>query len=215
MRVVIADDEALLREGLRALLTEAGMEVVGTAVNAEELLKVVALTDPELVITDIRMSADHNDEGLRAALEIRAASPTRGVVVLSQHVQRQYAMQLLADNSAGVGYLLKQRVSDVATFCSDVVRVGAGGTVLDPEVVDIMLNRSSLANDKLDRLTERQRQVLALIAEGRSNTAIAARLNVTEKAIIQHASHIYKVLGLPADTDDHRRVLAVLHYLNR
>ena len=215
MRVVIADDEALLRQGLVVLLRGAGFDVVGTAGTAPDLLERVGATQPDVVVTDLRMPPGHADDGLRAAIEIRARWPASGVVVLSQFVQRRYAVELIGSNPAGVGYLLKQRVSDVDQFTGDVRRVGAGGTALDPDVVDVMLSRVSREDAAVDRLTGRQRQVLALVAEGRSNAAIAEKLGVTERAIVQHASNIYAQLGLRDDADAHRRVLAVLRYLAR
>jgi DNA-binding NarL/FixJ family response regulator len=212
---VIADDEPLLRAGVRALLEDSGMDVVATAGTAGDLLELVVAERPDVVITDIRMPPGRGDDGLQAALVIRASSPGVGVVVLSQYVQRQYAIELLGDDPAGVGYLLKQRVSDVERFCSDIRRVAGGGTVLDPEVVEIMLARAHAANETIDRLTARQREVLGLVAEGRSNAAIAALLNITDKAVVAHTSHIYDLLGLRSTESDHRRVLAVLRYLNR
>jgi DNA-binding NarL/FixJ family response regulator len=213
MRVVIGEDEALLRDGLALLLQANGMRVVGTAGDADHLVNLTRATTPDIVITDIRMPPTHSDDGLRAALTIRAAQPPMPVMVLSQYVQRRYAVDLLAGNPAGVGYQLKQRIADVERFCADVRTVAAGGTSLDPEVVELMVNRATRSHTGTDQLTGRQRQVLALIAEGRTNTAIAARLNISDKAVVQHTSHIYQQLGLPAATDDHRRVLAVIRYL--
>lgn len=215
MRVLIAEDEPLLRAGIRSLLEDSGIDVVATASNGEELLALAVTERPDVVITDIRMPPDRTDDGLRAALRIRASIPGTGVIVLSQYVQRQYALELLGDDPSGVGYLLKQRVGDVERFCSDVRRVGDGGTVLDPEVVESMLTRAHVADRAIDRLTERQREVLGLVAEGRSNIAIASALNISEKAVVAHVSHIYAELGLRAAESDHRRVLAVLRYLNR
>lgn len=212
---MIADDEALLRQGLVALLRGAGFDVVGTAGTAPGLLEQVAATQPDVVVTDLRMPPGHADDGLRAAIQIRERRLATGVVVLSQFVQRRYAVELIGDNPDGVGYLLKQRVSDVDQFTEDVRRVGAGGTALDPDVVDVMLSRVSREDAAVDRLTGRQRQVLALVAEGRSNAAIAEKLGITERAIVQHASNIYAQLGLHDDVDAHRRVLAVLQYLAR
>jgi DNA-binding NarL/FixJ family response regulator len=189
--------------------------VVTAAADAAEMLRHVAERHPDLVVTDIRMPPSHTDEGLRAALEIRRAWPDTAVVVLSQYVQRRYAVELLSANSSGVGYLLKQRIADVATSCADPERVGAGGTVLDPEVVALMLARAERQNDTLGLLTDRQREVLALMAEGRTNASIARRMSITDKAVVQHASHIYDALGLPPSDDDHRGVLAVLRYLSR
>jgi DNA-binding NarL/FixJ family response regulator len=215
VRVVIADDEALLRQGLVVLLRGAGFDVVGTAATAPELVAAVEATRPDVVLTDLRMPPGHADDGLRAAIDIRQRGLAHGVVVLSQFVQRRYAVELIGADPDGVGYLLKQRVSDVDQFTGDLRRVGSGGTALDPDVVDVMLARVSRDDSAVERLTVRQRQVLALIAEGRSNAAIADRLGVTERAIVQHTSNIYAELGLPDGGDDHRRVLAVLRYLAR
>ena len=215
MRILICEDEPLLRQGLTHILEHAGHSVVGTATNADELIRQVHERTPDLVITDIRMPPDFTDEGLRAALQIRAEHPRIGIVVLSQHLQRRYAVELVADNTGGVGYLLKQRIADTATFCDDLERVAAGGTVLDPEVIALMINRADRDQASVRHLTPRQQQVLALMAEGRSNAAIAQRLSITEKAVVQHASHIYDQLTLPPSNDDHRRVLAVIRYLSQ
>jgi DNA-binding NarL/FixJ family response regulator len=214
VRIVIGEDEALLREGLALLLTRAGMEVVGTAADAVTLVAHAARLRPDLVLTDIRMPPTHTDDGLRAALRIRAEQPGTPVLVLSQHVQHSYAVELLGDRPSGVGYLLKQRVADVANFCQDVRRVAAGGTVLDPEVVAMMMTRVR-RDDGLERLTPRQAEVLALIAEGRTNSAVARRLSISEKSVVSHTSAIYDTLGLALGDDDHRRVLAVVRYLAR
>jgi DNA-binding NarL/FixJ family response regulator len=215
VRILICEDESLLRQGMTHLLEHAGYDVVGTAVNADELLRQVDERNPDLVITDIRMPPDFTDEGLRAAVQIRAEHPHIGIVVLSQHVQRRYAVELVADNAGGVGYLLKQRIADIATFCDDLERVAAGGTVLDPDVIALMITRADREHATLRHLTPRQQQVLALMAEGRSNAAIAQRLSITEKAVVQHVSHIYDQLTLAPSNDDHRRVLAVMHYLSQ
>lgn len=214
MRVVIGEDEALLREGLVLLLRRGGLDVVATAADAGALLAAVAAHEPDLVLTDIRMPPDRTDDGLRAALRVRAERPGTAVVVLSQHVQRRYAVELLAERPSGVGYLLKQRVADVDNFCADLRRVAAGGTALDPEVVTLMLSAARGA-DPVARLSPRRREVLGLIAEGRTNAAIARRLTISEKAVVAHASGIYDSLGLAPDGDDHRRVLAVVRYLTR
>jgi DNA-binding NarL/FixJ family response regulator len=214
VRVVIGEDEALLREGLVLLLGGAGFDVVGVAGDAGTLVALAASEQPDLVITDIRMPPDHAEDGLRAAATIRAARPGTAVLVLSQYVHRQYARELLGDRPAGVGYLLKQRVADVAGFCRDVRTVAAGGTVLDSEVVSAMLTRARNAGDRLGRLTPRQTDVIGLIAEGRTNAAIARQLRISEKAVVQHVSNIYDLLGLAANAEDHRRVLAVVRYLN-
>jgi DNA-binding NarL/FixJ family response regulator len=215
VRIVIGEDEALLRQGMTHLLERAGHQVVGMAAEADELIRHVNERQPDLVLTDIRMPPDFTDEGLRAARRIRATHPGIGIMVLSQHVQRRYAVELIADNPSGVGYLLKQRIADISTFCDDLQRVAAGGTVLDPEVVALMITRADRDHATLRRMTSRQQQVLALMAEGRSNAAIAQRLSITEKAVVQHVSPIYDHLMLPPSTDDHRRVLAVLHHLAR
>ncbi len=215
MRIVIGEDESLLRQGLTHVLEHAGYDVVATAADADELLRHVDERNPDLVITDIRMPPAHTDEGLRAALRIRRSHPQTAIVVLSQHLQRRYAVELVADNAAGVGYLLKQRIADIPTFCADLERVCAGGTVLDPDVVAIMLARADREHDTVRRFTKRQQEVLALMAEGRTNSAIAQRLCISEKAVVQHASHIYDQLALPPSEDNHRRVLAVIHYLSR
>lgn len=215
MRVVIGEDEALLRQGLVLVLEQGGFRVVAAAADGDELVRLATEHRPELVVTDIRMPPSHTDEGLVAALQIRRTLPGTAIMVLSQHVQRRYAKELLADRRAGVGYLLKQRIADVDTFCADLRRVADGGAALDPEVVAVMVARAQLADDSVGRLTARQREVLALVAEGRSNGWIADQLNLTEKAVVQHTSHIYDALGLPLDGDDHRRVLAVIRYLAR
>lgn len=213
MRVVIAEDEVLLREGLVHLLQEDGMTVVAAVGTAIELELEVARHLPDLTITDIRMPPTHTDEGLVSALRIRRAHPGVGVVVLSQHVQRRYAVELLGSDGGRFGYLLKQRIADVRTFIESLRRVADGGTALDPEVITVMLNRASRGDSAVGRLTPRQLEVLALMAEGRSNAAIAGTLFLTEKAVVQHTSNIYDALGLAVDADDHRRVLAVTRYL--
>lgn len=213
VRVVVGEDEALLRAGLVLVLGQAGFEVVGEAADATALVALVTAEQPDLVVTDIRMPPGHTDEGLRAALAIRAARPETAIVVLSQHVQRRYALELLQGRPARVGYLLKQRIADVHTFCQDLRRVCAGGIVLDPEVVAMMLARAQRDDAALERLTARQREVLAAMAEGRSNASIARALSISEKAVVQHASHIYDELGLSLSEDIHRRVLAVVRYL--
>jgi len=214
VRVVIGEDEALLREGLALVLERDGFEVAALAADAEALVNAARQERPDLVVTDIRMPPTHTDDGLRAALAIRAARPDTAVLVLSQHAQRRYAADLLAQASAGAGYLLKQRIGDVEAFCADVRRICDGGTVLDPELVGTLLGRARPEGDPLHGLTERQRDVLALMAEGRSNAAIAERLVITEKAVVKHVSHVYEQLGLHPGPDDHRRVLAVVRYLS-
>ena len=212
MRVVIADDSVLLRAGLARLLEDAGFEVVGQAGDAEDLLRKVRAHKPDIAVTDIRMPPTHSDEGLRAAQQIRSELPEIGVMVLSQFVDQGYAMELLQGSAEGVGYLLKDRVADIDAFVDALRRLAARGSVLDPEVVAQLLGRRG-ADDPLDRLTPREREVLAQMAQGRSNAAIARDLVVTERAIEKHVTSIFSKLGLTAAEDGHRRVLAVLRYL--
>ena len=212
MRVVLADDTVLLREGVARILGEAGFEVVGQAGNAEELMLKVRSYSPDVAIVDIRMPPTHTDEGLRAAQEIREKHPTCGVLVLSQYVEAGYAMELLAESAEGVGYLLKDRVSDVNEFADAVRRVGEGGSALDPTIVSQLVGRRR-RDDPIDQLTPREREVLELMAEGRSNSGIAEQLVVTERAVEKHVTSIFAKLRLPAAAEDHRRVLAVLAYL--
>ncbi|MBS1846616.1 MAG: response regulator transcription factor [Actinobacteria bacterium] len=212
MRVVIGEDQALMLEGLALLLERDGAEVVGRAAGAPDLVRKANAHRPDLVVTDIRMPPNGADDGLQAALRIRAEHPDIAVLVLSQHVQRSYATELVERGTVGVGYLLKQRVANFSSFSSDVRRVAAGECVLDPEVVATMMSRTR-HDPGLERLTPRQREVLALMAEGRSNRAIADRLTLTTKAVVRHVSHIYDTLGLEPTGEDHRRVLAVVRYL--
>jgi DNA-binding NarL/FixJ family response regulator len=214
VRVALADDAVLLREGLARLLGEAGFEVVGLAGDGDGLLELVERTHPDVAIVDIRMPPTHTDEGLRAAHAIRARWPSVGLLVLSQHVNARYAVELLSAGTDGVGYLLKERVSDLEELSSSVTRVGHGGSVLDPAVVDELVGRRRQADNPLEHLTEREREVLALMAEGRSNRAIADRLFVTEHTVEKHVKNIFGSLRLPQSPDDHRRVLAVVTYLN-
>jgi DNA-binding NarL/FixJ family response regulator len=214
MRVALADDAVILREGLARLLTEAGFDVVGLASDAVELLELVDRTRPDVAIIDIRMPPTHTDEGLRAAKTIRERWPAVGILVLSQHVNPRYAVELLSTGTDGVGYLLKERVSDLNELTSSVNRVGNGGSALDPAVVAELVSRRRHGESSLENLTDREREVLALIAEGRSNHAIAERLYVTEHTVEKHIKNILATLGLPQSTDDHRRVLAVITYLN-
>ena len=214
MRVVLAEDSVLLREGVARLLREAGFEVVGQASNADELLLKVRSYSPDVAIVDIRMPPTHTDEGLRAAQEIRERYPATGVLVLSQYAEPAYAMELLADSAEGVGYLLKDRVSDVNEFCAAVKRVAEGGSALDPTVVSQLVGRRR-RDDPVSDLTPRETEVLELMAEGRSNQAIGERLFITPRAVEKHVTSIFGKLGLAAAAEDHRRVLAVLAYLNR
>ena len=214
MRVVLAEDSVLLREGVARLLRDAGFEVVGQASNADELLLKVRSYSPDVAIVDIRMPPTHTDEGLRAAQEIREKYPGTGVLVLSQYAEPAYAMELLADSAEGVGYLLKDRVSDVNDFCAAVTRVAEGGSALDPTVVSQLVGRRR-RDDPVSELTPRETEVLELMAEGRSNQAIGERLFITPRAVEKHVTSIFGKLGLPAAAEDHRRVLAVLAYLNR
>jgi DNA-binding NarL/FixJ family response regulator len=214
VRVALADDAVLLREGLARLLAEAGFEVVGLAGDGEELLELVESASPDVAIVDIRMPPTHTDEGLRAAKVIRERWPAVGILVLSQHVNARYALELLSAGTDGVGYLLKERVSDLDELASSVNRVGHGGSVLDPAVVDEFVGRRRPGDNPIDHLTEREREVLALMAEGRSNRAIAERLFVTEHTVEKHVKNIFGSLRLPVSADDHRRVLAVITYLN-
>jgi DNA-binding NarL/FixJ family response regulator len=214
VRVVIADDAVLLREGIARILEEAGFEVVGQAGNAEELMLKVRSYDPKVAVVDIRMPPTHTDEGLRAAQEIRENHPGVGVLVLSQYVEPAYAMELLSESAEGVGYLLKDRVSDVKEFADAVRRVGDGGSALDPTIVSQLVGRRR-GDDPLDQLTPREREVLGLMAEGRSNSGIAERLVVTDRAVEKHVTSIFGKLRLPAASEDHRRVLAVLADLHQ
>jgi len=212
VRVVLADDTVLLREGVARILGEAGFDVVGQAGNADELMLKVRSYSPDVAIVDIRMPPTHTDEGLRAAQEIREKHPDVGVLVLSQYVEAAYAMELLAESAEGVGYLLKDRVSDVNEFADAVRRVGEGGSALDPTIVSQLVGRRR-RDDPIDQLTPRERVVLGLMAEGRSNSGIAEQLVVTERAVEKHVTSIFSKLQLPAASEDHRRVLAVLAYL--
>jgi DNA-binding NarL/FixJ family response regulator len=211
VRVVIGEDEALLRDGLTLVLQRAGIDVVACAADADEVVAASARTRPDLVLTDLRMARTRTDDGLRAAQRIRAEQPGTAVVVLSHHVNGQYAAELLGERTA-VGYLLKQRIADTAGFCRDLRRVAEGGVALDPEVITAMLARR---DDAVEQLSTRRRQVLALIAQGRSNAGIARVLGISEKSVVAHTSGIYVALGLARDVDDHRRVLAVVRYLTR
>ncbi|WP_198020146.1 LuxR C-terminal-related transcriptional regulator [Nocardioides sp. J54] len=211
LRVVLAEDHALLRAGLTQLLVAKGFEVVAAVDNLPELERALADPAADAAVVDVRMPPTFTDEGLRAAIAAREQRPGFPVLVLSQYVEQLYARELLASGDGSVGYLLKDRVSDVAEFVDALHRVAAGGTVLDPSVVAAVLDRRR--DSPLARLTEREREVLALMAEGRANAGIARALVVTEKAVAKHINNIFAKLDLPADTDDHRRVRAVLAYL--
>ncbi|WP_082119262.1 response regulator transcription factor [Saccharothrix sp. ST-888] len=212
MRVVVAEDTAILRVGLVQLLEDEGHEVAAAVGDAEQLKAAVAEHRPDVVVSDIRMPPTHTDEGLRAAIELRAAQPGLAVLIFSQYVETEYAARLLAGGSAGVGYLLKERVLDTQDFVDALERVSGGGTALDPEVV-IQLLGASPSRRTVDGLSPREREVLGLMAEGRSNGAIAAQLVVTERAVEKHVANIFLKLDLPVSSADHRRVLAVLRYL--
>jgi DNA-binding NarL/FixJ family response regulator len=212
MRIVIADDAVLLRQGAARLLQDAGHEVVAQAGDAEDLLRKVRAHRPDVAIIDVRMPPDNTDDGLRASLEIREELPDVGILLLSQYVEDRYLGRLLAGGAEGVGYLLKDRVADVERLAEAVGRVAAGGSVLDPEVVAQLLGRTR-DQGPLDSLTAREREVLALMAEGRTNRAIAAELFLSERAVERHVTSIFGKLDLPTTEQDHRRVLAVLAYL--
>jgi DNA-binding NarL/FixJ family response regulator len=212
VRVVLGEDSVLLREGVARLLGDAGMDVVAQAGDFDDLMRKVRAHKPDVAVVDIRMPPTHTDEGLRASHLIREELPDTGVLVLSQYVEEGYAMDLLADSAEGVGYLLKDRVADVERFVDSVRRVADGGSALDPEVVSQMLGRRR-AEDPLAELTPREREVLGLMAEGRSNHAIAEELVVTERAVEKHVTGIFSKLDLGPTPEDHRRVLAVLTYL--
>ena len=214
LRVVLADDSVLLREGTARLLADAGFDIVGQAGDADELMLKVRSYSPDVAIVDIRMPPTHTDEGLRAAQMIRESHPSTGVLVLSQYVEAEYAMELLARSAEGVGYLLKDRVSDVDDFVAAVRRVAEGGSALDPAIVSRLVGRQRRDNP-IDTLTPREREVLELMAEGLSNSAISARLFVTDRAVEKHVTSIFGKLRLTADGDAHRRVLAVLTYLRQ
>jgi DNA-binding NarL/FixJ family response regulator len=214
VRVAVADDAVILREGLARLLDEAGFEVVGLAADADDLLELVERARPDVAIVDIRMPPTHTDEGLRAAKAIRRRWPKIGILVLSQHVAARYALELLSAGTEGVGYLLKERVSNLDELSSSIQRVGEGGSVLDPAVVGQLVGRPRQGHNRLEQLTDRERQVLGQMAEGRSNKAIAQRLFVTEHTVEKHVKNIFGTLQLPQSPDDHRRVLAVITYLN-
>jgi DNA-binding NarL/FixJ family response regulator len=214
LRVVLAEDSVLLREGVARLLEDQGFDIVAQTGTAEDLMLKVRSYSPNVVIVDIRMPPTHTDEGLKAAQEIRGSYPEIGVLVLSQYVEPTYAMELLADSAEGVGYLLKDRVSDVGEFAAAVRRVGEGGSALDPAIVSQLVGRRR-RDDPIDQLTPREREVLEHMAQGRSNQGIADQLVVTERAVEKHVTSIFAKLRLPHTSEDHRRVLAVLTYLQQ
>lgn len=210
--MLVAEDSVLLREGLVRLLEEGGCEVVAQAGDAPDLLRKARAYKPDIALIDVRMPPDNTDDGLRAALTIRGEQPQTGVLVLSQYIEEQYAIELIGDAPDGVGYLLKERISDVGTLLDAVHRIADRGSVIDPLVVSQLLRRHR-KEDPLEELTERERDVLELMAEGRSNHAIGSRLVITERAVEKHVTSIFSKLGLPPTGDDHRRVLAVLRFL--
>jgi DNA-binding NarL/FixJ family response regulator len=212
LRVVVADDSVLLRDGIVRLLVDSGIDVVAAVGDADALLDAVVEHEPDLCLVDVRMPPTHTDEGLRAALEIRRRFPSIAVLVLSQYVEERYAGELLHGNVSGVGYLLKDRVIDIDDFLASVRRVATGGSAVDAEVISQILGRSRRASE-LDRLTPREREVLTLMAEGRSNAGIAERLVVSHGAVEKHISNVFMKLGLDVEDGNHRRVLAVLTYL--
>jgi DNA-binding NarL/FixJ family response regulator len=212
LRVVIAEDELLLREGMSRLLTDAGFDVVGVAGDAPDLLRKVAALGPDIAIVDVQMPPDQTDDGVRAAITIRRDHPEIGVLMLSQFREEAYAMDLIGDDARGVGYLLKDRIADLGSFADAVRRVAGGGSALDPEIVALMVGRRR-RSDPLEPLTARERQVLALMAEGKSNLGIAETLGVSQTAVEKHVGRIFGKLGLEAEPLEHRRVLAVLTLL--
>jgi DNA-binding NarL/FixJ family response regulator len=212
LRIVVADDSVLLREGLVRLLEEGGCEVVGQAGDAEDLLRKTRAHKPDVAVIDVRMPPDNTDDGLRAALAIREELPGIGVLVLSQYIEEQYAMELIGDGAEGVGYLLKERVTDIDAFVEAVHAVADRRSVLDPQVVGRLLRRHR-DEDPLESLSAREREVLGLMAEGRSNNAIAEKLVVSDRAVEKHVTSIFSKLRLPPAEEDHRRVLAVLRFL--
>jgi len=214
MRIIIAEDSVLLKAGLERLLRDAGHDVIAAVDDAEALLQAVSENTPDLAIVDVRMPPTYTDEGIRAAVLIRAQTPEVAVLVLSQYVEERYAGELIANNSSGLGYLLKDRVADVEEFLAAVAEVGGGGTVLDPEVVAQIVIRSRRVDD-LGALSTRERGVLQLMAEGRSNSAIAKELFIAEGSVEKHIYAIFTKLGLPIEDRGNSRVLAVLRYLNR
>ncbi|MFJ2023342.1 LuxR C-terminal-related transcriptional regulator [Streptomyces sp. NPDC087897] len=214
MRVVLAEDLFLLRDGLVRMLEAYGFEVVAAVETGPELARALAESEPDVAVVDVRLPPSHTDEGLQCALAARRARPGLPVLVLSQHVEQLYARELLADGDGGVGYLLKDRVFDADQFIDAVRRVAEGGTAMDPQVISQLLTRRS-RDEPMGALTPREREVMELVAQGRSNAAVAAQLVITERAVAKHTSNIFGKLGLPPSDDDNRRVLAVLAYLDR
>jgi DNA-binding NarL/FixJ family response regulator len=214
LRIVVGEDQALMREGIVHVLEGSGFEVVGTAADADELIRKTRAHHPDVVVTDIQMPPTRTDDGLRAAQTIRAEQPEIGVLVLTQFLEARYALDLVGDRAGGVGYLLKDRVGDLVGFVDAVRRVAAGGSALDPDVVQIMVGRARV-DDPIDSLTPREREVLGLMAEGRSNRGIAEQLVVTVAAVERHVTNIFGKLQLEPAPEDHRRVRAVLGYLAR
>jgi DNA-binding NarL/FixJ family response regulator len=214
MRVVIGEDQALLRQGIVRLLEDAGFEVAGQAGDAVDLVRKVSAHKPDVAIVDVQMPPGNTDDGLRAAIEIRSRQPDVGVLVLSQHADERYALDLIGDSAEGVGYLLKDRVADFTAFADAVRRVGEGGSALDPDLVARMLGRRR-REDPLESLTPREREVLELMGEGRSNRGIADALVVSQAAVEKHVTNIFSKLGIAHAPEDHRRVLAVLTFLRR
>jgi DNA-binding NarL/FixJ family response regulator len=210
--VVVGEDQPIVREGIGHVLEDVGFEVVGTAADARDLVRKVGVHHPDVVVTDIQMPPDHTDDGLRAALEIRAAEPDIGVLILTQFLEDRYAFDLVEGGAQGIGYILKEKVGDLRTFTDSVSRVATGGSALDPDVVARLVGRSR-RDSPIDSLTNREREVLSLIAEGRSNTGIAQELVITVAAVERHVTAIFDKLGLHQSTEQHRRVLAVLKYL--
>jgi DNA-binding NarL/FixJ family response regulator len=212
-RIVIGEDDVLLREGIARILTEAGFEVAAQAGDAEDLLRKALAHKPDVTVVDVQMPPDRTDDGLRVAIELRKRLPDTGVLVLSQHYEKRYALDLIGGHAEGVGYLLKERVGDVDAFVDAVARVAAGGSALDPEIVGRMLGRRGTASP-VDRLSPREREVLSSMAEGKSNQGIAEALFITEAAVEKHVTNIFHKLGLGPTPTEHRRVRAVLAYLD-
>ena len=214
MRVVVGEDETLLREGLILLLSRAGFDVVAAVGDADSLVTRSLALAPDVIVSDFRMPPTRRDDGLRAGLTLRTRLPHTGLLILSQHLSRQYAVELLSSGPGGVGYVWKQRIADTEQFAADVRTVGSGGTVLDPELASAAIDQADQVHDGMAKLTRRQREVLELLARGLSNSAIAAALFITEKSVVEHVSNVYETLDIPRTGDEHRRVLAVLRFLS-